>query len=68
MVDVFQLDYPRKSHLVAERVSDSAVRTECGHEFRQPNGMTLTTFELESDTYEAPVPEARCGNCPWGDI
>lgn len=68
MTRVLQNDYPRKSHLVAERIDESTVKTECGRTFEQPNGGAISTFELEADTYDAPVEQAQCGNCPWGDV
>lgn len=68
MARVLQLDYPRKSHIVKEIADDGSVVTACGIEFTTPErAPPPTTFDLEKETYNPPVEEARCGNCPWGE-
>lgn len=73
MVEVLQRDYPSKSHIVAERPDESTVVTECGLTFEQPNG-PIVTFEYDPDvpkrerTYNPPVREGQCGNCPWDEV
>jgi len=70
MREVFQRDPPKKSHIVASKPDDSTVITECGHTFVEPIGQ-IVTFEYDPEkplrerTYKPPVPEGRCGNCPW---
>lgn len=72
IVEVYQRDPPMKSHIVAERVDESTIVTECGLTFRQPAG-PMHTFEYDPSTpshertYNPPILEGRCGNCSWGD-
>jgi hypothetical protein len=71
MREVLQRDPPHKSHIVAERIDKSTVKTECGLTFELPNGMEILTFEYDPKkpsferTYNPPVSEGQCGNCPW---
>lgn len=73
-VEVFQRDYPKKSHLVAERIDERTIMTECGVKFETSSGGPITTFTYDPDeskyeqTYTPPVPEARCGRCSWDEV
>lgn len=69
-IEMLRLDPPRKTHIVSRRESAEVVVTECGLRFTGSGGPIFTgTLELDKSRYERtatkPVPEARCGNCPW---
>lgn len=73
-IEVLQRDYPNKSHVVAEHPEPHVVETECGLHFETANELPIHTFTFDPQTpvmertYTPPVPEARCGNCPWDDV
>lgn len=55
-------------HLVREE-RESEVVTACGLTLRKKDS---TSISWTSGGYihlaDEPIPETRCGNCPWGDV
>lgn len=70
-IEMLIRDPPQKTHIVVERPSPSVAVTACGLRFEQPGETAISTFSFDPEkpahekVHTRPVPEARCGNCPW---
>jgi len=70
-VEMLRRDPPQKCHVVSERPAPHIIVTACGLRFENPATKPIHTSIInpEKPRHEQvitpPVPEARCGNCPW---